>query len=124
MTESKFDKFYDFICKYAIFPLALAFIFTLISLGVFYIFHIEWMWAVWTAFILDIISSIWLLILIICMITNMIIEHREYKAFKAQEFRCNTCDRYHSDEFEPACYECENGSKYQHILIEKYESEE
>ena len=124
MTESKFDKFYEFICDKIIYPIAVAFMFGIVPLVGLFVYHTEWAWSIWTSFILYAIAVLWFLILIICLIANKIIEHREYKARKAQEFRCSTCDRYHSDEFEPECYECENGSKYQHILIEKDESEE
>ena len=124
MTESKFDKFYYFICDKLIFPLAVAVVFGLIPLIGLFIYHTEWVWAIWTSFILYAIAVLWFFVLIICLIVAKIIAYREYKEHKAQEARCSTCDRYISEEFEPECYDCENGSKYQHILIEKDESEE
>ena len=124
MTESKFEKFSDFICEGVLYPLVAAFITTLIPLGALLVFNAEWMWAVWLAFIVYAILGVWLVLLVICFVVNKIIDHREYKAYKEQQARCATCDCYNSDEFEPDCYDCENGSKYKHILIEKDESEE
>ena len=124
MIENKFDKFYEFICDKILYPIVVALVFGVIPLVGFFVYHAEWVWSIWTAFILYAIVIIWFVVMIICLIISRVIEHREYKARKTQEFRCSTCDRYHSDEFEPECYECENGSKYQHILIEKDESEE
>lgn len=121
---TKFEKFSEFICEGLLYPLVAAFIATLIPLGALLIFDTEWMWSVWLAFILYAILGVWLVLLVICVIVNKVIDYREDKAYEEQEARCVTCDRYNSDEFEPDCYDCENGSKYQHILIEKDESEE
>lgn len=124
MTESKFEKFSEFICEGLLYPLVAAFIATLIPLGGFLIFEAEWMWSVWLAFILYAILGVWLVLLIICVIINKVIDYREDKAYEAQQARCKTCDCYRNEDFADDCYDCENGSKYKHILIEKDESEE
>ena len=124
MTESKFEKFSEFICEGLLYPLVAAFIATLIPLGALLIFEAEWMWSVWLAFILYAILGVWLGLLIICVIVNKVIDYREDRAYEAQRARCKTCDCYRNEDLADDCYDCENGSKYKHILIEKEESEE
>ena len=115
MTESKFEKFSEFICDGLIYPLVAAFIATLIPFGALLIFDAELLWSVWLAFILCIVLGVWLVLLIICFVVNKVIEHREDKAYEEQQSRCSACNRYNSDGLNLACYDCENGSKYQHI---------
>ena len=124
MIESKFEKFAEFIMQWVFIPLVLSFIACLIPLATLLFWEIELMWSVYVAFGTFAITGVWLILLVISMIGMGIINYREDKAYEAQQARCKTCDCYRNEDFADDCYDCENGSKYKHILIEKEESEE
>ena len=115
---TRFERFSGFICENIIYPLVVAFIFTLIPLGALFIWHTELMWAVITAFIIYAILGVWLIMLVICLTANKIIDFRENRFYK----KCQTCDHYDDDT--NSCLTCTKCSNYQKILIEKDESEE
>lgn len=120
---SKFKRFSYFIEDKMLYPLTITLIVTLIPLLGWFVFETEWMWAVWAAFILDSITVIWLLLSLFCLICNKIIDYREEKRLKAKQYeKCKTCDHY--DDSTDSCLYCNHGNRYQHILIEKDESEE
>lgn len=121
---TKFERFAEFIIEGLIYPLIVAFISTLIPLGLWFIWNIEVMWLVYLAYAIYCVVGVWLVLFVISMIGNKIIEWREDIKFHEKMKRCRTCDCFGDLEFAEDCYECKNGSNYRHILIEKDESEE
>lgn len=75
----KFERFYEFICTWFIYPLVLAFMSGITVVGIYFFANIELMWLVYLSFLLAAIAALWGLVFLVVFTINKIIEWRKYR---------------------------------------------
>lgn len=82
---TKFDKFYEFITEYMIYPLGLAFISIIAAVVACGIMQTEIMWMFITAAVITVITALWLGVFLVAFTINKVIEWREERQYREEQ---------------------------------------